>query len=68
MVPSSTSWWATIPRSRTEWTWMPPTATPPRAPSTTVLVVGSSPHCPEAAAIRSAVRMAVPEGASILAP
>ena len=39
-VPSRTSWWATRPRSRTEWTWMPPAPSPPRAPSTTSSVGG----------------------------
>ena len=46
---------------------MPPGPSPPRAPSTTSSVVGSSAHSLDAAAIRSAVRIAVPDGASILA-
>ena len=63
-VPSRTSWWATMPRSRTEWTWMPPATTPPRLPSTTCLVVGSAPQSGDRAAMRSAVSIAVPDGAS----
>ena len=42
VVPSSTSWWATRPRSRTECTRMPPAAAPPRAPGTTSCSVGSA--------------------------
>src|SRR6185312_11987254 len=63
VVPSSTSSWATRPRRRTECTWMPPAPTPPRAPSTTVVVVGSAAHSSDAVAIRSTVSMAVPDGA-----
>ena len=55
VVPSSTSWWATSPRSRTEWIGMPPAPSPPRAPSSTVLVVGSGAQSADAAAMRSAV-------------
>ena len=40
--------------------------TPPRAPDTTSRVVGSGAQSTEAAAIRSAVATAVPDGASIL--
>ena len=40
-------------------------ASPPRAPLRTSLVVGSAAHSVEAAAMRSAVSIAVPEGASI---
>src|SRR3954451_23391611 len=64
VVPSSTSSCATRPRRRTECTWMPPAPTPPRAPSTTVVVVGSADHSAEAVAIRWTVSMAVPDGAS----
>ena len=67
VVPSSTSWWATSPRSRTEWIGMPPGERPPRAPSTTSVVVGSGAQRSDAAAIRSAVSIAVPDGASTLA-
>ena len=67
VVPSRTSWWATRPRRRTEWTWMPPGPTPPRAPAHRPVRVGSAPQSPDAAAMRSAVSMAVPEGASTLA-
>ena len=41
-------------------------AAAPRAPGSTSVVVGSGAQSAEAAAIRSAVRMAVPDGASIL--
>ena len=44
---------------------MPAAPRPPRAPATGVSVVGSSAQSPDAAAIRSAVAMAVPDGASI---
>ena len=44
VVPSSTSWWATTPRSRTECTGMSPGPLPPRAPGTTSVVVGSGAH------------------------
>ncbi len=64
VVPSSTSSWATSPRRRTECTRMPSSVTPPRAPSRTVFVVGSDAQSPDAAAIRSAVSIAVPDGAS----
>ena len=65
VVPSSTSWWATRPRSRTECTRIPPAPSPPRAPSATVFVVGSGAQSADAAAMRSAVCIAVPDGASI---
>ena len=61
-----TSWWATMPRIRTEWTRMPPRPTPPRAPATTSSVVGSGAHSGDAAAIRATVASAVPDGASTL--
>ena len=66
VVPSSTSWCATSPRIRTEWMGIPPAPSPPRAPSSTVFVVGSGAHCDDASAIRSAVAIAVPDGASTL--
>ena len=52
VVPSSTSWCATIPRMRTECTRISSSTSPPRAPSATTVVVGSSPHSCDAAAIR----------------
>ena len=63
-MPSSTSWCATRPRRRTECTWIPAGPTPPRAPSTTVSTVGSAAQSGDAAAIRAAVSIAVPDGAS----
>ncbi len=56
--PSTTSWWATSPRTRRPWTWMPSTSAP-RAPSSPVEVAsgtGPSPASARAAAISSAVR------------
>ena len=44
---------------------MPAGPSPPRAPASTSVVVGSGAHSVDAAAMRSAVRMAVPDGASI---
>jgi len=44
--------------------WIPPGPAPPRLPATTSRVVGSAPQSDERAAIRSAVSMAVPDGAS----
>ena len=67
-APSSTSWWATSPRSRTLCTGTPSTAAP-RAPSSRSDVAsGMSPRpaSARAAAIISAVRRAVPDGASAL--
>ena len=64
--PSSTSWWATKPLSRTEWTAMPPGPRPPRAPATISSAVGSGAQSSDAAAMRSRVARAVPEGASTL--
>src|SRR6516165_1651948 len=69
-APSRTSWWATRPASRMEWTWTPPPRAEPLAPSTadTVASGGSpSPAAALASAIIAAVRDAVPEGASALA-
>ena len=43
-----------------------PSTSPPRAPSATTFVVGSSLQSFDAAAMRCAVRIAVPDGASIL--
>ena len=45
---------------------MPAGPDAPRAPSTTSFSVGSSPHLSEAAAMRSTVSIAVPDGASTL--
>ena len=45
---------------------MPPGPFPPRAPGTTSLVVGSGAQSAEAAAMRRAVIIAVPDGASAL--
>ncbi len=67
MVPSRTSWWATRPWRRTECTRMGP-ALPPRAPLTTSSLVGSSIQSSDAAAMRSAVSTAVPDGASTFWP
>ena len=53
-----------MPRIRTECTGMPATIAP-RAPAATTVVVGSGAQSPDAAAMRLAVRTAVPEGASI---
>src|SRR5581483_2612811 len=66
-VPSSTSWCATSPRSRTECTWIAPSTSAPRAPGTTTSRVGSVPQSFDAAAMRSAVRIDVPDGASAFA-
>ena len=52
--PKSTSWWATRPASRTEWTWIPSAVTPPRAPAQETVVVGSSPSGPAPEAARAA--------------
>ena len=54
MVPSSTSWCATIPRIRTEWIRIPAGPSPPRAPSTVWVTVGSGAQSRLASAIRSA--------------
>ena len=61
-----TSWWATMPRMRTEWTRIPAAPAPPRAPATTSSVVGSGAHSDDAAAMRATVASAVPDGASAL--
>ena len=66
VVPSTISWWATMPRIRTAWRRMPAGPAPPRAPGTTSRSVGSSAQSGDAAAMRSAVARAVPEGASTL--
>src|SRR5690606_3160614 len=66
--PSSTSWWAISPDSRTEWTCTPSTSAP-RAPSSWELVasgIAPAPALARASATSSAVRRAVPEGASAL--
>ena len=66
--PRMTSWWATRPRTRSPWTRMPSTAAP-RAPSRPVEVasgLGPNPAWRRAAAISSAVRRDVPDGASAL--
>ncbi len=65
--PNSTSWCATRPDSRTEWTRMSSTLAP-RAPVTSCLVAsGGAPRLASARAapISEAVRSAVPDGASI---
>ena len=67
-APNRTSWCATRPRTRRAWTRTPSTSAP-RAPSSPVEVasgMGSLPASRRAAAITSAVRRAVPEGASAL--
>ena len=67
--PSRTSWWATRPATRTEWTWMSST-TAPRAPGRPEAVTSGgapSPAAWRASLIMAAVRSAVPEGASALA-
>jgi hypothetical protein len=67
-VPSSTSWWATSPGSRTECTRTPSTLAP-RAPGSSSVVAsgsGPAPASARAAAINEAVRAAVPDGASTL--
>src|SRR5438105_4321286 len=66
VVPSSTSWWATSPRSRTEWMRIPAGPSPPRAPASVCDFVGSGVHSVDVSAIRWAVNRAVPEGASAL--
>src|SRR4029450_9996762 len=64
--PKTTSWWATRPGSRTEWTRTPATS-PPRTPATDSRPAGERSLAPPwAAAIALAVRSAVPEGASAL--
>ncbi len=66
--PRSTSWWATRPRARTECTCTPSTCAP-RAPGSPVAVAsgtGPNPASRRAAATSSAVRRAVPLGASAL--
>ncbi len=50
-MPSSTSWWAKRPCNRTEWIGMPPGPAPPRAPSTTWLVVGTAADADGATAV-----------------
>ena len=65
--PNSTSWCATKPDRRTEWTRMSSTLAP-RAPATSCLVAtGGAPRpaLARASAITAAVRSAVPDGASI---
>ena len=66
VVPSSTSWWATMPRRRTEWIGMPPGPLPPRAPATTSSSVGSGAHSRRRRRHALGGRTAVPDGASIL--
>ena len=66
--PRMTSWCATRPRIRRPWTRTPSTSAP-RAPSRPVEVasgIGALPASRRAAAISSAVRRAVPDGASAL--
>jgi len=66
LVPNSTSWCATSPRSLTEWTGVPSTSAP-RAPSSADVVAsgcGPRPAFARASATISAVRRAVPLGAS----
>src|SRR6266542_1176870 len=63
--PKTTSWWATRPGRRTEWTRTPSTS-PPRTPATDSSPLPSRSPAPWAAAIALAVRMAVPDGASAL--
>ncbi len=58
---------AVMPTMRTPWTRIPPGPAPPRAPGTTSCFVGSAAHSSDAAAIRRAVAIAVPLGASALA-
>ena len=66
VVPSSTSWCATSPRRRTEWTWMSPGPSPPRAPGATSIFVGSAAHVGRRRRPCAAtVIIAVPDGASI---
>ena len=67
-VPNTTSWWATSPAIRSECTCTPSTLAP-RAPSSDCVVAsgpGPSRRAARAAAMSSAVRTAVPLGASIL--
>src|SRR5664280_1375461 len=69
VAPSTTSWWATRPGRRTACMRIPPGPAPPRAPSTTTALVASAgkssrPADRRAAAIPSAVRSDVPDGAS----
>src|SRR5581483_4162200 len=66
--PKSTSWWATRPADRTEWTRTSSTLAP-RAPGRDDAVAsGGTPRPPaaRAAAMMDAVRSAVPDGASAL--
>src|SRR4051812_38104312 len=63
--PSNTSWCATSPANRTAWTWMPSTSAP-RAPSSSCVVASGEGLFARACATSSAVRRAVPLGASTL--
>ena len=67
MEPKTTSWLATKPEERTEWTGTSSTRAPraPRAPSTSVSAPGAlGTKGARASAMSWAVRRAVPEGAS----
>ena len=69
MEPNTISWLATYPIERTEWTGTPATSAPraPSAPSISVSRPGASlARPPRASEMISAVRTAVPEGASFL--